>query len=552
MQRLYDTNEHILDTIHFKDGRIFERSSAPLRYNGANSRTRVWSFHDITERMWAEDALRDSEEMLAATLRSMGDGLIATDAAGRITNINTVAEELTGWTLAQAAGHPVEDIFHIIHTDTSALEENPVRYVLRENITMKLVNHTMLTARDGARYQIADSCAPIHNADGGIIGAVLIFSNVTDEYKLRDSLRDSEEKFRSLFESSHEALMTLAPPSWRFTSGNQAMAEMFGAKNVSEFLSLTPADVSPQFQPDGLPSDKKAKEMIETAMQKGTYFFEWTHKRINGQDFPATVLLSRVEVEAEKFLLATVTDITERKRAEQAIRQTAEIKSKFASMVSHELRSPLTAIMLGVGLVLEEPGNLSADHREMLSLVHDNADRLGRLINNVLDLQKMTVGKMSFKITENDISDAIRTTARSMELITKTKKLELLTDISPGIPPAMFDRDKIIQVITNLLSNAIAHTEKGGIAVHAADEGGMLHVAVRDTGHGIKAEDLPKLFQPFEQLASDENRTAGGTGLGLAISKEIIMAHSGKIWAESEPGKGSVFHFTLPLKQGGC
>jgi len=79
----------------------------------------------------------------------------------------------------------------------------------------------------------------------------------------------------------------------------------------------------------------------------------------------------------------------------------------------------------------------------------------------------------------------------------------------------------------------------------------MLHVSVRDTGHGIKAEDLPKLFQPFEQLASDENRTAGGTGLGLAISKEIILAHSGKIWAESEPGKGSVFHFTLPLKQGG-
>jgi len=462
VRRLYNTRETISDNIYFKDGRIFERYSTLLHGEDPNSMARVWSFNDITERKWAEEALRESEQMLSATLRSMGDGLIATDAAGRITNLNTMAEDLTGWTLAQAAGHPVEDIFHIIHTDTSAFEENPVRYVLREDVVMKLVNHTMLTARDGARYQIADSCAPIHDADGGIIGAVLIFSNVTEEYKLRDSLRDSEEKFRSLFESSHEALMTLAPPAWRFTSGNQAMAEMFGAKTVNEFLTFSPWELSPELQPDGRASAEKAKEMIETAMQKGTYFSEWTHKRVNGQDFPATVLLSRVEVEGEKFLLATVTDITERKRAEQAIRQTAEIKSKFAAMVSHELRSPLTAIMLGVGLVLEEPGNLRTDHKEMLSLVRDNADRLGRLINNVLDLQKMTVGKMSFKITENDISDAIRTTARSMELMAKAKKLELLTDISPGIPPAMFDKDKIIQVITNLLSNAIAHTEKGG------------------------------------------------------------------------------------------
>ena len=135
--------------------------------------------------------------------------------------------------------------------------------------------------------------------------------------------------------------------------------------------------------------------------------------------------------------------------------------------------------------------------------------------------------------------------------LAKNKGLTLTPDLAPGLPLARFDKDRIIQVLTNLLSNAIEHSQKGGVTVHAGCEGDKLHISVRDTGHGIKAEHLPRLFQVFEQLEHKGIRKAGGTGLGLAISKEIILAHNGHIWAESEPGKGSVFHFTLPIAQMG-
>ena len=162
----------------------------------------------------------------------------------------------------------------------------------------------------------------------------------------------------------------------------------------------------------------------------------------------------------------------------------------------------------------------------------------------------MAAGKMDFNIAENDIGALIGATVRSMELQAKSKGLELKAYVRSGLPKGKFDGDKIVQVLTNLLGNAIACTDKGSIAVRAAYENDMLHISVQDTGCGIKAEDLAKLFQAFEQVGLRE-RKSGGTGLGLAISKEIILAHNGRIWAESEPGKGSIFHFTLPAAGAG-
>ena len=126
----------------------------------------------------------------------------------------------------------------------------------------------------------------------------------------------SEERYRCLFSTSRDALMTLTPPSWAFTSGNPATVAMFGAKDEAEFTSRGPWELSPERQPDGRPSAEKAREMIETAMREGFHLFEWTHRRLNGQDFPAEVLLTRTEAEGKAFLQATVRDITERKNAE--------------------------------------------------------------------------------------------------------------------------------------------------------------------------------------------------------------------------------------------
>jgi signal transduction histidine kinase len=220
-------------------------------------------------------------------------------------------------------------------------------------------------------------------------------------------------------------------------------------------------------------------------------------------------------------------------------------------MVSHELRSPLGVIKEGINLVLEGlAGNINDEQKDLLDTAKRNTDRLSRLINDVLDFDKIESGKMEFDIRENDINEAALEVRKAMSLLAEEKGLDLVVDVDDSIPKIRFDKDKILQVFTNLVSNAIKFTEKGSISISMKQEDNMVHVIVQDTGVGIEAKDMQKLFQPFEQLDNIRDKKKGGTGLGLAISKEIILAHKGKIWAESEAGKrGATFHFTLPIEE---
>src|SRR5262249_15461067 len=159
---------------------------------------------------------------------------------------------------------------------------------------------------------------------GGLRGGFGTTQDITGRKRAEEALRESEEKHRLLYESSRDAIMTLAPPTWRVISGNPATVEMFGAKSEEEFTRHAPWKLAPERQPGGRASAEKAVEMIETAMREGSHFFEWTHRRINGEVFPATVLLSRIMLAGKAFLQATVRDITEQKRAEEELRQSEE------------------------------------------------------------------------------------------------------------------------------------------------------------------------------------------------------------------------------------
>jgi len=389
----------------------------------------------------------------------------------------------------------------------------------------------------------------------GKVYLIGFFRDTTNRKQAEDLLRESEEKYRSLFVSSRDAIMTLEPPMWKFTSGNPATVKMFKVKNEAEFLTYEPWKLSPELQPDGRASDEKAKEMIGTAMRKGSNFFDWTHRRADGEEFLANVLLSRVEQGEKVFVHATVRDVTEQRRLEEELRNAdeqkaaVEMKSRFTSMVSHELRSPLGAIKEGINLVLEGlAGDVNDEQKDLLGTAKRNTDRLGRLINNVLDFQKIESGKMGFDIRKNDINEAVQEVNDTMRLLATGKGLDIAVDTDHSIPKIRFDKDRIVQVLTNLVSNAVKYTEKGNITIGTKQENDTVHVIVRDTGIGIKAEDIEKLFQVFEQLDGARDKKKGGTGLGLAISNEIILAHHGKIWAESQVGKGSAFHFTIPMK----
>lgn len=234
----------------------------------------------------------------------------------------------------------------------------------------------------------------------------------------------------------------------------------------------------------------------------------------------------------------------------EKLQELDRMKGDFVSTVSHELRSPLAAIQEGANLIFEELlGKINNEQKDLLNMIIRNADRLSRLINNILDFQKMRSGKIGCDIRVNNINQVAQEVCKTMELLAKEKRLGCSVDMDERLPAIKFDEDKVAQVLTNLLSNAIKMTEKGNVTIITKLEDNAAHVMVRDTGCGIKHEDLHKLFLPFEQLGDSKSKKKGGTGLGLAISQEIILAHKGKIWAESEVGKGSTFHFTLPINE---
>lgn len=250
------------------------------------------------------------------------------------------------------------------------------------------------------------------------------------------------------------------------------------------------------------------------------------------------------------LLLQGMWKLMQRKLAVEQLKKTMEAKSQFVSMASHELRTPLTSIKEGIRLVLQgKSSQLDDKQKKFLGLAQRNVDRLARLINNVLDFQKLDSGKIDFNIQENDANEVIREIKETTATLANDKKLSLITELDENLPIVKFNRDKIMQVLMNLVNNAIKFTDQGGVTITSAKEGKTIRISVQDTGPGIKEEDLPRLFHEFEQLTDISNRKPGGSGLGLVISKKIIERHNGKIWAESEYGKGTTFHFVLPVEE---
>ncbi len=227
-----------------------------------------------------------------------------------------------------------------------------------------------------------------------------------------------------------------------------------------------------------------------------------------------------------------------------------EVKSQFLSVVSHELRTPLTAIKEGIRLVHSGvTGEINDEQKMFLEIAKRNVDRLARLINDVLDFQQLDAKKMKFVIKENDINEVVGDISETMSSVAEGKGLRLVVDVDKTLPRVPLDRDRILQVLTNLISNAVKFTEKGAVTITTARSENVVRVSVEDTGIGIKEEDLPRLFKEFGQLATGKERDTGSSGLGLIISKEIIEKHNGRIWVESEYGRGTSFIFVIPINE---
>jgi signal transduction histidine kinase len=224
-----------------------------------------------------------------------------------------------------------------------------------------------------------------------------------------------------------------------------------------------------------------------------------------------------------------------------------QLKSDFVSKVSHELRTPLTSIKGFTEILLSYQDVDHKTQQEFISIIHEESERLTRLINDILDLSKIESGKTEWHIQPISPFEIVVRAAKSIRAMALEKNLPLLIEVPETLPRIRGDADQLIQVLDNLLSNAIKFSNHGNITIKGTQEDAMIRFSVIDTGPGIPESDLEKIFDKFHQLGDTRSGKPRGTGLGLAICREIIQYLGGKIWCESQPGKGSRFHFTLPV-----
>ncbi len=372
--------------------------------------------------------------------------------------------------------------------------------------------------------------------------------------KAEKALMESEVRYRGLFENSRDALLTLKPPDWAFNSGNCAAVKMFGTKDESDLISYKPADLSPRSQPDGRNSVEKAKEMTEIAMRDGSNFFEWAHKRINGEEFTADVLLTRVEYAGQKFIQASIRDITERKSLELQFRhaQKMETIGRLSGGVAHDFNNLLTVITGHSEMALAQVNPIDPLYFDIQS-IQQAADRAAGLTRQLLAFSRKQVLEPKIINMNSIIQNLMKMITR---LIGENISVKFLLD--DHLSNIKADPGQIEQVIVNLSVNARDAMPEGGEmtistrraileegyskSFHVLIPGEYAEITITDTGCGMHQNVMERIFDPFFTT----KEVGRGTGLGLSTVFGFVKQSGGYISVESEVGKGSTFKIFFP------
>lgn len=355
-----------------------------------------------------------------------------------------------------------------------------------------------------------------------------------EEAERRTVVEASERRFDKVFDDAPVG-MGLVDRDLRYVRVNDTFASMLGYV-PTDLLGMNVKDVTHT-------DDQGADEVTLAALFKGdvdTYRKEKRYVRKDGETIWADVSVSllRSPEEQSPYALGIIEDITQRKAVEK-------MKEEFVSVVSHELRTPLTSMRGALGLLAGGVvGPLPDRARRMLDISVTNADRLTRLLNDILDIERMESGKVSMHPTASDARDLIAGAAEEMRAMARDAGVDIV--VRGRRARVWADPDRIVQVLTNLLSNAIKFSGSGSeVIMTARPRGSEVVFSVSDRGRGIPADKLDDIFERFHQVDASDSRRKGGTGLGLAISRSIVEHHGGEIWVESSEGVGTTFSFTL-------
>ncbi len=496
----------------------------------------------------AMEDLQRSEERFRALSEQLPVGVYLADLEGRCLHVNARWCEMAQRSEEEVLGG---DWAQVVHPDDRDAVFRTWLEAARSGGQWEL-EYRFLTPEGGITWVYGTASAQ-RDADGRITGYVGVNHDITARKLAERALRDSETKYRLLFASSRDAIMTLAPPSWLFTSGNPACLKMFRAGDEATFTSCAPWEFSPKMQPDGVPSSEKAVAMINQAMQEGHHFFNWRHKRLDGEEFPATVLLTRMNVNGEAFLQATVRDETERKALEACARQSQRLDSigMLAGGVAHEINNPLNGIMNYAQLIVDRADGAEQTVENYAREIVSESKRIAGMTQNLIQFSRQGARTHNTVLIEEVIEDAIRL-VRSAAW---HDNIDIDIDISEDLPRVECHSQQIQQVIVNLVANARdslnerskVREDSKRIRIEAGllEEGRSrwLRLTVEDNGKGIREQDTERLFDPFYTTKPFTE----GTGLGLSISHGIVRDHNGRLLVESEPQVFTRFHVDLPV-----
>jgi PAS domain S-box-containing protein len=554
----------------------------------------VTAFRDVTQRRAQDEALRISREWFSTALRSIGDAVIATDGDGKVTFINPVAETLTGHARSECEGRPLTDVFRILDESTREPAESPAARVLREGVVDGLANHTLLVRKDGSEIAIDDSAAPIRGADGELVGVVLVFRDVSKSRRdilQREFLARATEELNSSFDyaTTLATVARLAVPriaDWcavdvREDGGVRRLAvahvdpakvefvrelerrypsDPHASSGVPNILRTGASEMLAEIPASLIEAGAKDEEHLRIIQALELRSYIGVPLRRGGETFGVITLITaesrRVYGEKDLEFAEALADRAavavenarlfrqvEHARTEAVLAN--RTKDDFLAMLGHELRNPLAPILTALELMKLRKGQDGDRERE---IIERQVRHVVRLVDDLLDVSRITRGRVELTKAPVELADVV---ARGVEVVAplvEERRHTLAIDVPRGL---VVDADaaRLGQVVANLLANAAKYTEpNGAIRVTGERDGECVLLRVRDSGIGIAAEMLSRIFDVFVQEPQAIDRAQGGLGLGLTIVQSLAHLHGGSVTARSDgPGKGSEFVVKLPV-----
>ena len=360
-------------------------------------------------------------------------------------------------------------------------------------------------------------------------------TNITQQVEAARAVEQSEEKYRHLFEFAEDSIFIVDTDTFRFLDVNRAAARRLGY-TTRELIGKFVVDINAEdFRPE------ETARRLERIREEGSQTFETVHVRKDGSKLPVEISSRFVSYGNREVLESIVRDITERKEIER-------LKNEFISTVSHELRTPLTSIIGSLGLMRGNAlGENSRQVRQLIEVAHGNSERLVRLINDILDMEKIESGSMEFEMRPVDLNALVEQAIADNEGYADRFGVALVKERHMPDASITGDWHRLLQVMANLISNASKFSPAGSrVDVELTPNGKTVRVAVKDNGPGVPVDFRDTIFDKFTQSDMSDSRERGGTGLGLSISRAIVEVHGGRIGFRNNAEGGATFYFDLP------